>query len=87
MRNIEVVKKFYKKEDAHSGNWNLFTRHNGDKFELVNYKTVIAYIYKGVVHINLSKYSSTTSAIQTLILDTGVDYNDKYDFRLYKEEY
>lgn len=84
MKNCDVVEKFYEMKDAHSSNWNLFTRYNGDRFELVNYKTVIAYIECGVVHINISKYSSSTSAIQTLILETGAEYNNEYEFSLYK---
>lgn len=87
MKNIEVVRKFYEVKDAHSSNWNLFTRYNGDRFELVNYKTVIAYIQYDIVHINISKYSSTTSTIQSMILDLGAEYSSDYDFKLYKGEW
>lgn len=85
MRNIEVVEKFYEMKDAHSSNWNLFTRYNGDRFELVNYRTVIAYIECGVVHLNISKYSSTTSTIQSMLLEVGAEYNTEYEFNLYKD--
>ena len=87
MRNIEVVRSFYEKEVAHSSNRNLYTRWNGDRFELVNYSTVIAFADEDEVSINLSKYSSTTSTIQTMILDLGVEYNADYKFRLYKGDW
>lgn len=81
MRNIEVVKKFYNQEKAKSSTGNLFVRTNGDySVELVNYKTVIAYIEDDTVYLNIRKYSSTTSTIQTMLIEEGskTDYNFKF---------
>lgn len=90
MKNIEVVRKFYRQEIAHSSNRNLYTRwannFGKNRIELINYDTVIAFIDidTNEVHINISKYSSTTSTIQTMILDMGTEYYAVYKFRLYK---
>lgn len=83
MTNREVVNKFFNHQLAHSSNKNLFTREDGDRFELVNYNTVIAFIKSDVVYFNTRKYSSTTSAIQSLILEIGEDYSWKFNFKPY----
>lgn len=73
MSNENVIKKFLKKEQARTplrtivnGYYSykgrtLWTRDN----ELINYSTRIAYIEDNTLYINVKKYSSTTSHIQS----------------------
>lgn len=51
----------------------LYTRNN----ELINYNTRIAYIKNNTLYINIKKYSSTTSRIQSKIkqLASLTDYD------------
>lgn len=73
MNNEKVIKKFLEKEQAKTPLRNivngyysykgrtLWTREN----ELINYSTRIAYIEDNTLYINIKKYSSTTSKIQS----------------------
>lgn len=73
MNNEKVIKKFLEKEQAKTSLRNivngcyiykgrtLWTRDN----ELINYSTRIAYIEGNNLYINIKKYSSTTSKIQS----------------------
>ena len=73
MKNEDVIKKFLEKEEARTPLRNiingcyiykgrtLWTRDN----ELINYNTRIAYIEGNNLYINVKKYSSTTSHIQS----------------------
>lgn len=61
--NSEVVKAFFNHTRLSSHNGNLKTTPD----TLINYSTIIAYYEDGIYHINISKYSITTSKIQTLI--------------------
>ena len=70
MNNIEVIKKFLNKQPGHTP---LRITMNGykemtlktDGLELINYSTRIAYHQDNKLYINISKYSKTTSKIQT----------------------
>lgn len=61
--NSEVVQAFFNHTPLSSHDGNLKATPN----TLINYSTSIAYYEKGIYHINISKYSTTTSKIQTLI--------------------
>ena len=73
MNNEKVIKKFLEKEQAKTSLRNIIngcyiykgrslcTRDN----ELINYSTRIAYIEDNTLYINVKKYSSTTSHIQS----------------------
>ena len=83
MSNENVIKKFLEKEQARTplrtiinGYYSykgrtLWTRDN----ELINYNTRIAYIKDKNLYINVKKYSSTTSKIQSKIKLLGKEYN------------
>lgn len=75
MSNENVIKNFLKKKQAktplrtivndyysYKGR-TLWTRDN----ELINYSTRIAYIEDNTLYINVKKYSSTTSHIQSTL--------------------
>lgn len=62
MKNKDVIKAFLNRQNART--LNLYTRHDGDKFTLINYSTPIAYIQGNDLWINQCKYSSSTSTIQ-----------------------
>ena len=91
MRNENVIKRFLEKEQAKtplrtivSGYYSykgrtLWTRDN----ELINYSTRIAYIEDNTLYINVKKYSSTTSKIQSKIKLLGKEYN--YNIIEYQE--
>lgn len=91
MKNENVIKKFLEKEQARTplrtiinGYYSykgrtLWTRHN----ELINYNTRIAYIEDNTLYINVKKYSSTTSHIQSKIKYLGKEYN--YNIIEYQE--
>jgi hypothetical protein len=79
MKNENVIKKFLDREHAktplrdictgieyYKGH-TLWTRELDGKFELINYWTRIAYIDQNGLHINIKKYSVTTSKIQNQI--------------------
>ena len=61
--NSEVVQAFFNHTPLSSHNGNL----KSTKTTLINYSTIIAYYKDNTYHINISKYSTTTSKIQTLI--------------------
>lgn len=63
MRNQEVIENYFNFIEGRSSNGNLYTRDN----KLINYSTIIAYYENDTYYINISKYSRTTSKIQTLI--------------------
>ena len=64
LKNIEVIKKFLNNNRAESHTGNLRT----DGTALTNYRTTIAYWHEGYLFINRSKYSVTTSKIQTYLV-------------------
>lgn len=72
LRNIESSYGYYKGRT-------LWTRKN----ELINYNTRIAYIEDNTLYINVKKYSSTTSHIQSKIKWLGTQYN--YNIVEYQE--
>ena len=61
--NSEVIQAFFNHTPLSSHNGNLKTT----KTTLINYSTIIAYYENNTYYINISKYSRTTSKIQTLI--------------------
>ena len=70
MNNIEVIKKFLNKQPGHTplritmnGYKEMTLKTNG--LELINYSTRIAYHQDNKLYINISKYSRTTSKIQS----------------------
>ena len=70
MNNIEVIKKFLNKKSGHTplritmnGYKEMTLKTNG--LELINYSTRIAYHQDDKLYINISKYSRTTSKIQS----------------------
>ena len=70
MNNIEVIKRFLNKQPGHTptritmnGYKEMTLKTNG--LELINYSTRIAYHQNNKLYINISKYSKTTSKIQT----------------------
>ena len=91
MSNENVIKKFLEREQAKTPLRNiingyysykgrtLWTREN----ELINYSTIIAYIEDNTLYINVKKYSSTTSKIQSKIKLLGKEYN--YNIVEYQE--
>lgn len=66
MKNIAVIKQFLHISSANSDTGNLISV--GDR--LINYNTCIAeWKNKGCVMVNVTKYSSTTSKIQNMLLE------------------
>ena len=70
MNNIEVIKRFLNKQPGHTptritmnGYKEQTLKTNG--LELINYSTRIAYHQNNKLYINISKYSRTTSKIQS----------------------
>ena len=70
MNNIEVIKRFLNKQPEHTplritmnGYKEMTLKTNG--LELINYSTRIAYHQDNKLYINISKYSKTTSKIQS----------------------
>lgn len=66
-KNIDVIENYFNNINSRSHDGNLYTRENGNAWELVNYYTPLVRISKGVCYINTNKYSRTTSKIQTYI--------------------
>lgn len=64
MRNIEVIKQFLNKSSGNSDNRNLIS--TGDK--LINYNTCIAEWNNDSIMVNMTKYSSSTSRIQNMLI-------------------
>ena len=69
--NSKVVQAFFNHIPLSSHNSNLKTT----KTTLINYSTIIAYYKDNTYYINISKYSTTTSKIQTLIKRYLQDHN------------
>lgn len=67
MKNQEVIESYFNFMSAHSHNDNLYTRHYGDEWQLVNYSTPLVTYKNDTYYINTKKYSVTTSKIQTYI--------------------
>lgn len=67
MKNINVIENYFNFMKGKSSTGNLWTRQNGDSWELVNYSTPLMRYQNGVYYINTKKYSVTTSKIQTYI--------------------
>lgn len=64
MRNIEVIKQFLNKSSGNSDTKNLIS----DGVRLFNYNTCIAEWTDDFVLFNVTKYSRSTSRIQSMIL-------------------
>lgn len=64
MRNIEVIRQFLNGSSGNSDNGNLIS--TGDR--LINYNTCIAEWNNDSIMINVTKYSSSTSRIQNMLL-------------------
>ena len=87
MNNIEVIKKFLNKKPGHAplritmnGYKEMTLKTNGS--ELINYSTRIAYHQDNKLYINISKYSKTTSKIQSQLKELAsgfeiVEYEGK----------
>lgn len=68
MRNVEVIKQFLNKSSGNSDSGNLIS--TGDR--LINYNTCIAEWNRNCIMINITKYSSSTSRIQNMLLSEGL---------------
>ena len=87
MNNIEVIKKFLNKKPGHTplritmnGYKEMTLKSNG--LELIHYSTRIAYPQDNKLYINISKYSRTTSKIQSQLKELAsgfeiVEYEGK----------
>jgi hypothetical protein len=64
MRNIEVIKQFLNKSSGNSDTGNLIS----DGIKLFSYNTCIAEWTDDFVLFNVTKYSRSTSRIQSMIL-------------------
>lgn len=64
MRNIEVIKQFLNMSSGNSYTWNLIS----DGIKLFSYNTCIAEWTDDLVLFNVTKYSSSTSRIQSMML-------------------
>lgn len=91
MKNENVIKKFLEKEQAKTPLRDIVNGYYSYKGrtlwtwrnELINYSTRIAYIEDNTLYINIKKYSSTTSKIQSKIKQLGKEYN--YNIVEYQE--
>lgn len=96
MNNLEVIKKFLKKEEAKTNLRNiqngyytykgrtLQTQQEAYRFCLYNYNTIIAFILDNTLYLNTRKYSVTTSTIQNQ-LKYQAQYTH-YKIKEYEEE-
>ena len=87
MNNIEVIKNFLNKRAGQTptritmnGYKEMTLKTNG--LELINYSTRIAYHQDNKLYINISKYSRTTSKIQSQLKELAsgfeiVEYEGK----------
>ena len=80
MNNIEVIKRFLNKQPGHTptritmnGYKEQTLKTNG--LELINYSTRIAYHQNNKLYINISKYSRTTSKIQSQLKELAYNNN------------
>lgn len=83
MNNIEVIKRFLNKKAGHTP---IRTIQNGyftyqgqtlksNGLELINYNTRIAYHQDNKLYINISKYSKTTSKIQSQLKELAYNFD------------
>ena len=93
MTNLEVIKKFLKKENVKTNlrymlngrkGRTLQTQQEAYRFCLYNYDTIIAFILDNTLYLNTKKYSVTTSKIQSQ-LKSAAQYTD-YKIKEYEEE-
>ena len=96
MNNLEVIKKFLKKEEAKTNLRNILngyyyykgrtlqTQQEAYRFCLYNYNTIIAFILNDTLYLNTRKYSSTTSKIQTQLRNQAI--HTDYKIKEYEEE-
>lgn len=82
MSNQNVILAFLEKKAAHTPTRKIHDvyiyegqtlKSNG--LELINYSTRIAYHENNKLYLNIKKYSSTTSKIQTLIKNLAKEKN------------
>lgn len=80
MNNIEVIKRFLNKRAGHTptritmnGYKAQTLKTNG--LELINYNTRIAYHEDNKLYINISKYSRTTSKIQSQLKELASEFD------------
>lgn len=64
MRNIEVIKQFLNKSSGNSDTGNLIS----DGVKLINYTTCIAEWTDSLLLVNVTKYSKSTSRIQSMLI-------------------
>lgn len=72
MRNIEIIKSFITREAINKRTPNLYINDTPTNYQLINYSTIIAIIYKNdmnTVYINLKYYSNTTRKVQSHIIE------------------
>ena len=82
MSNQEVINKFMNGKSAKSSNGNLWT--SSDNNRLMNYATCIAQrLSDGTFIVNSTKYSVTTSQIQTKVRRTLRNYKEVTDIRIH----
>lgn len=79
MTNEEVIIQFYKGKSAKS--LNLLT----DGIVLYNYNTKIAYKSENLLYLNLTKYSKTTSNIQTKLNKLAKEFYSPEKIKYFKE--
>ena len=85
MNNEKVIAAFLEGKSARTGLRNIINGvyvYKGrtlttDGVELINYSTKIAYKKDGMVYLNISKYSQTTSKIQSKIRQLADEKNIK----------
>jgi hypothetical protein len=70
MKNEEVIKKFLSGLPASSSNYNLRSTGN----QLINYNTIIAEWKGSKLHLNVRKYSHSTSVIQGKLRSLAVQH-------------
>ena len=85
MSNDKVILAFLNGKNAHTPTRNItsgYSTYKGQTLktngeELINYSTRIAYHKNGMLFLNVSKYSSTTSHIQSKIRRLAEDLGFK----------
>jgi len=82
MSNQEVINKFVYGKSAKSSNGNLWV--SCDKSRLMNYATCIAQrLSDGTFIVNGTKYSTSTSKIQSMVRRTLRNYKEVTDVRIH----
>lgn len=98
MNNEQVLKAFLDKQEGVTPLRNIqngYYTYKGrtltsivneatNEFALINYKTIIAYFIGNALYLNNSKYSCTTSKIQTQLRNLAREY--AYDIVEYVDE-